>query len=115
MFQSSWRLLSAPADAVLKMLAHAVRHQEFGVLGPAIAALGETYLLLAERLAVGGAGVVFMGGAVADMTLDDDQGRHIVGSLEDIDRLRQPFSYRWRRRRAARSSHRRETAPRHRR
>ena len=106
---------AAPADAVLKMLAHAVRHQEFGVLGPAIASLGETDFLLAERLAVGGAGVVLVRGAVADMTFDDDQGRHIVGSLEDLDRLRQPLSYRWRRRRAARSSHRRGSAPRHRR
>ena len=106
---------SAPADAVLKMLAHAVRHEEFGVLGPAVAALGETDLLLAERLAVGRAGVVLVRGAVADMAFDDDQGRHIVGSLEDLDRLRQPLPYRWRRRRAARSSHRRGSAPRHRR
>ena len=60
------------------MLAHAVRHQKLGVLGPAVAALGEAYLLLAERLAMGGAGVVLMRGAIADMTLDDDQGRHVV-------------------------------------
>ena len=73
------------------MLAHAVRHQKLGVLGPAVAALGETDLLLAERLAVGRAGVVLVRGAVADMTVDDDQGRHIVGSLEDLDRLRQPL------------------------
>ncbi len=73
------------------MLAHAVRHQEFGVLGPAVATLGETYLLLAERLAMGRAGVVLVRGAIADMAFDDDQGRHIIGSLEDIDRLRQPF------------------------
>ena len=83
---------AAPAHAVLEMLAHAVRHQEFGVLGPAIAALGETDFLLAERLAVGGAGVVLVRGAIADVTFDDDQGRHIVGSLEDLDRLRQPLS-----------------------
>src|SRR6185437_2598325 len=40
---------SASADAVLKMLAHAVRYQEFGVLGPAVAPLCESYLLSAER------------------------------------------------------------------
>src|SRR4051794_10146725 len=44
---------SAPANAVPKMLAHAIGHQEFCILGPAVAALGKTYLFLAERLAVG--------------------------------------------------------------
>ena len=86
------KAFAAPAHAVPEMLAHAVRHQKFGVLGPAVAALGEAYLLLAERLAVGGAGVVLMRGAIADVTLDDDQGRHIVGAPKGLDRLRQPLS-----------------------
>src|ERR1041385_3581842 len=74
------------------MLAYAVRHEELGVLGPAVGALGESYFFLAERLAVGRAGVMFMGGAVADMALNDDQGRQIAGSLEAFDGLGQPLS-----------------------
>ena len=73
------------------MLAHAVRHQKFGVFGPAVAAFGETDLLLAERLAMGGAGVVLVRGAVADMAVDDDQGRHLRRAPEALDRLRQPL------------------------
>ena len=80
---------AALADAVLEMLAHAVGHEKLGVLGPAVAALGQAYLLFAERLAVGGAGVVLMRCAVADMALDDDQRRRVVGPPENLDRLRQ--------------------------
>ena len=80
---------TAPADAVPEMLANAVRDQELGVFRPAIAALGETDLLLAERLAVGGTGVVLMRSAITDVAVDNDQGRHIAGSPEDADRLRQ--------------------------
>src|SRR6185312_1377339 len=75
---------SAPADAVLEMLAYAVRYQKFDFFGPAVATLGETYLFLAERFAMGRAGVVLVRGAIADMAFDDDQGRYIIGSLEDI-------------------------------
>ena len=73
------------------MLAHAVRHEKFGILGPAVAALGETDFLLAERLAVGGAGVVLVRCAVADMTVDDDQRRRIGDLPEPLDGLRQPL------------------------
>ena len=73
------------------MFAHAVRHQKFGVLRPAVAAFGETNLLLAERLAMGGAGVLLMRGAVADMAVDDDQGRHGLRAAESLERLRQPL------------------------
>ena len=72
------------------MLAHALRHQKLGVLGPAVAALGQADLLLAERLAMGGAGILLVRGAVADMAVDDDQGRHIVRASKSLDRLRQP-------------------------
>ena len=43
------------------MLAHAVRHEERGVLGPAVRALGEANFLGTERLAVGGGGALFVG------------------------------------------------------
>ena len=66
----------------LKMLAHTVGHQKFGILGPAVAALGEADFLFAEGLAVGGAGILLVRGAKPDMAIDDDQGRRIVACLE---------------------------------
>ena len=79
------------ADALLEMLAHAVRHEELGILRPAVAALGQADLLLAERLAVSRAGVLLVRRAVADMAVDDDQGRHIGACFEFLDCLRQAF------------------------
>ena len=43
---------AALADAGREVLAHAVGDEELRVLGPAVGALGEPHLLLAERLAV---------------------------------------------------------------
>jgi hypothetical protein len=58
---------TATAHASLEMLAYAVRHKEFGVLRPAVAALGQTDFLFAERLAVGGAGIMLVRGAIAEL------------------------------------------------
>ena len=85
------QLLAALADARKEMLAHAVRHQKFGIFRPAIAALGQADLFDPERLAVGGAGIVLVGSAIADMALDDDQRRHVARAPEYLDRLRNPL------------------------
>ena len=58
--------------AVPEVLAHAVWHEKLGVLGPAVAPLGETYLLFAERLAVECPGVVLVRRAIADMRSTSD-------------------------------------------
>ena len=65
-----------------EMLAHAVRHQKLCIFRPAVAALGEAHLFFAERLAVRGAGVLLVRRAVADMAVDDDQGRTVAGAAE---------------------------------
>src|SRR5262245_29886630 len=74
------------------MLAHAIGDQELRVLGPPIAALGEADFLRAERLAVGGGRVVLVGGAVADVAIEDDERRPALrlpeeaeGSLDTIE------------------------------
>ena len=85
------KLSAAPRHAVLEMLAHPVRHKKLGVFRPAVAALGEAYLLLAERLAVGCARVVLMRRAIADVAFDDDQGRHVRCAPENLNGLRQPL------------------------
>src|ERR1700688_1002377 len=73
------------------MLVNTVRHHEFGVLGPSVAALGEADFLLAERLAMGIAGIVFVRSAVANMAIDDNEGGHTIGAPENFDCLGQPL------------------------
>ena len=73
--QACAQLPAALADAVAEVLADAVGHEELGVLRPAVVPLGQPDLLLAERLAVGGAGVLLVGRAVGDVAVDDDQRR----------------------------------------
>ncbi len=75
----------ARADALGEVLHDSVGDQELRVLGPAIAALGEAHLLLAERLAVGLGRVLDAGGAVADVAVDDDQRRPLVLALEGVE------------------------------
>ena len=55
------QLLSTAADAFTEMLVDAVGDEELGVLGPVVIPLGEPDLLLAQGLAVRGAGVLLVG------------------------------------------------------
>src|SRR5437763_2430449 len=48
------------ADALREMLVDPVRNEKLGIFGPAVGALGEPHLLLAERLAVRRAGVLLV-------------------------------------------------------
>ena len=76
---------AAPADPLGEVLADAVGDEELGVLGPLVGALGLAHLLLAERLAVGGGGVLLVGRAVADVAVDDDQRRARLLGLELVE------------------------------
>ena len=80
--------LAALPHAAAEVLADAVWNEKFGVLGPAVAPFGETYLLHAERLAMGGAGVMLVRRAVADVAVDDNERWRIVSPAENLDRLR---------------------------
>ena len=79
------QLLAALADAVAEVLVDAVGDEELGVLRPAVVALGQPDFLLAERLAVGGAGVLLVRRALADVAVDDDQRRPVARLLEDAE------------------------------
>jgi hypothetical protein len=68
------------------MLVDAIGHEELLVLRPAVVPLGQPDLLLAERLAVGGAGVLLGRRTPGDVTLDDDQRRPVARLLEDAER-----------------------------
>ena len=64
-----------------------VGHEELGILRPAIGALGEPHLVLAQRLAMGRGGVDLVRRAIADMAVEDDQRRPALGLAEDRQRI----------------------------
>src|SRR5262249_49276698 len=72
------QFLAASADAVAEVLVYAVGNEKLRILGPAVEPLGGPDLVRAERLAVGGAGVLLVWGAPGDVTLHDDQRRPVV-------------------------------------
>src|SRR5262245_61181552 len=67
--------LAASPDAGLEVVVDAVGNEELCVLGPAVIALGEPNLLLAQGLAMGGACILLVGRAPTDVAVDDDEGR----------------------------------------
>ena len=71
-----------------EVLADAVGHEELGVLRPAVVPLGEPDLLLAERLAVGGAGVLLVRRAPGDVAVDDDQRRPVAACFLKVWKAR---------------------------
>ena len=78
-------LLAPLAQKLLEAVLHTIGHEE-GFFGwPVVELLGELDLLDTQCLAVGGAGVLLVGRAPADVTVDDDQGRAIIGVLEDLE------------------------------
>ncbi len=79
------QLLATPADAFVEVVVDPVGHEELGVLGPVVVALGQPDLLLAQGLAVGGAGVLLVRRAPADVAVDDDQGRPVALLEEDAE------------------------------
>src|SRR4029453_1674752 len=64
-----------------------VGNEKLRILGPPIAALGKADFLIAQRLTMGFGRVLFMWGAVADVGVQDDEGRPALGLLEDFQRL----------------------------
>src|SRR5262249_10568336 len=80
--------LGAPrADAGREALVHAVGDEELGVLRPAIGALGQLHLVVAEGLSVGFLGVLLVGRTVADVAVEDDEGGPPRGAAEDVEGL----------------------------
>ncbi len=71
------------------MALHPVGDQELGILRPPVAPLGLPDLFLSQRLPVGCAGVLFVGGAVADVGVHDDERGAVVGVQERLIGARQ--------------------------
>src|SRR5439155_5422008 len=64
---------AARADAGRETFAYTLGDEELLLFRPAVEALAEPDLLLAQRLAVRGVGVLLVRRAVADVAVDDDQ------------------------------------------
>ena len=69
------------------MVAHRVGNEELGVLRPAVVALGEPNLLLAQWLAVRRGGILLMRRAIADVAVQNDEGRAILGFVKHVERV----------------------------
>ena len=98
------QVLAALADPVPEMLVYALGNVEAGILRPAVGALGQTDFLLAERLTMGGAGVLLVRRTVRDVAIHDDQRRPVVACSGTCGRPAPASPGRWRRQRASRSS-----------
>ena len=67
-----------------KVLDNLRRHEELGVVRPAVDFLRQPHFFFAQRGAVGRVGVLLVGRAVADVAADDDQRRPIGRVLERL-------------------------------
>ena len=75
-------LPAAGAEAAAEVVRYGVGHQELRVRRPAVRLLGQTDLVLAERLAVRGARVVLVRRPPGDVAVDDDERRTVGAGLE---------------------------------
>ena len=73
-------------DSVAEMFVHPIRNQEFRVFRPAVEFLGQPDFFFTQRFAVRGVGVLFVWRPVANMAVDNNQGRAICGLLERLKR-----------------------------
>ena len=73
------------ADAGSEMLVDTVGHKKLCVLWPAVAALREPDLLVSKGLAVSRSRVLLVRGAVANVTVQNDEGGAFLGLAENIE------------------------------
>ena len=67
------------------MFIDAVGYKELCVLRPAITALGEAYLLVAQRLAMSGSRVLPVRRAITDVAVQNYERRTLLGLSEDVE------------------------------
>src|ERR1700722_1509589 len=65
----------ADTDSIGKVLADVVRDEKLSILRPSIAALRQPDLILPERLSMGFRGILLMWRTVADVAVQDEEGR----------------------------------------
>ena len=68
------------------MVPHAVGHEKLRLFRPSVVALCQFDFGLAQRLAVSSTRILLVRSSVADMAVDDDQGRTITTLVESMER-----------------------------
>src|SRR6202035_4614245 len=76
------RLSAARPDPSCKMVTDPAGNQELRILGPPVGALGQSDLRLAERLPREGGRILQVGRAIADMAVQNDEGRAVLRLLK---------------------------------
>src|SRR4030095_6205895 len=76
------RLCAASPDPGRKMLPNPLGNEELCVLWPVVGPFVKADFFFAERLAVGGGGGLAVRRTVADMAVQDDEGRTALGFLK---------------------------------
>src|SRR6202035_716999 len=82
-------------DSGSKVLTDSIRDEKLSILRPSIAALSQSDLIVAERLSMGFRRILFMRRTVADVAVQDEEGRaarrlakHLQGLLDSINVVR---------------------------
>ena len=78
------RLSPARANSGCEVLAHSIGNEKLCVLRPSIRSLDEPNLVLTQGLAVRRRCVLLMGGSIADMAVQNDEGRTALGVVKNI-------------------------------
>src|SRR5262249_36588719 len=85
------RTLAACSDARREMFVNSIRHKKLFILGPSVAAFHEPSLFIAKRLTMTWCGVLLIGGAIADVTMQHDKCRPAFRLSEDVEGLFDAF------------------------
>ena len=79
------QLFSSFSDPLPEMLSHALGNVKLGIFGPAVIPLGQADFLVSKWFPVGSTSVLFVGSAIRDVAVHNDQGRPIVGAQEALE------------------------------
>src|SRR4029453_12361349 len=85
------QILASLANPVAEVIVNSVWYVEFLVFRPSVIPFRETNLLFSQGLAVSAACILFVGRAVPDVTVDDDQRRPVIRVLERAESAREHF------------------------
>src|SRR5262249_23646122 len=91
LFPRGAQLLAALADSIAEIFHHFRWDQKLGVFRPAIGALGQTNLVFAQGLAVSSFSILFVGSAVGNVAIHDNERRPIARIEKSSQSARKHF------------------------
>jgi hypothetical protein len=85
-------LLTTCANPSRKVFIDPIRNEKLGILRPSVTAFGETDLIVAERFAMGGGGVLLVRGTVPDVAVQHDERGTALRIFEDLESVLDPVN-----------------------